>query len=106
MIGEKRELFRIQALVDIPAHGVKAGDLGGYVERERCLSRRGDSWAGGRAEGTAKLDGASLLMHNRISIGTVTGEQPVNPADRKDMDTRMKTDPVCSRIRKGLVGSL
>lgn len=79
MIGEKRELFRIQALVDIPAHGVKAGDLGGYVERERCLSRRGDSWAGGRAEGTAKLDGASLLMHTRISSGTVTGEQPRRP---------------------------
>ena len=45
-------------------------------------------------------------MHTRISSGTVTGEQPVNPADRKDMDTRMKTDPVCSRIRKDLVGSL
>lgn len=40
MIGEKRELFRIQALVDIPAHGVKAGDMGGYMERERCLSPR------------------------------------------------------------------
>lgn len=167
MIGEKRELFRIQALVDIPAHGVKAGDIGGYVERERCLSHRGDSWVGGdarvfsqarvrddalvtdnariayravvedgakvgghsnisqwasvggraevtgnstlswhsRAEGTAKLESASLLMHTRISSGTVSGEQPLTPADRKDMDNRLKTDPVYARISKGLVSS-
>ena len=165
MIGEKRELFRIQALVDIPAHGVKAGDLGGYVERERCLSHRGDSWVGGdarvfsqarvrddalvtdnarvayravvedgakvggnsrisqwasvggraevtgdsqlswhsRAEGTAKLDGAQLLMHTRVSSGTLTGEQPLSPADRKDMDNRIATDPAYNRMHKGLV---
>lgn len=165
MIGDKRELFRIQALVDIPAHGVKAGDLGGYVERERCLSHRGDSWVGGdarvfsqarvrddalvtdnariayravvedgakvggnskisqwasvgghaevtgnsslswhsRAEGTAKLDGAKLLMHTRVDSGTMTGEQPLSPADRKDLDNRMATDPAYARMRKGLI---
>ena len=27
-----RTLYRIEALVDIPAHGVQKGDLGGYVE--------------------------------------------------------------------------
>lgn len=167
MIGDKRQLFRIQALVDIPAHGVKAGDLGGYVERERCLSHRGDSWVGGnarvfsqsrvrddalvtdnarvayravvehsakvrdnsritqwasvggqaevggnsslnwhsRAEGTAKLDSATLLMNTRVTQGNVTGEQSLSAADNAEMKQKVASDPVYRRIEKGLVGA-
>ncbi len=42
-------LFRIQALRDIPSIGVKADDLGGYVEHERNLSQNGNCWIGGDA---------------------------------------------------------
>lgn len=35
---------RIRALVDIPAHGVKAGDLGGYVESEANLAQDSNAW--------------------------------------------------------------
>ncbi len=37
---------RIRALRDIPSIGVKAGDLGGYIEYKRNLSQAGDCWIG------------------------------------------------------------
>lgn len=39
-----RRLYQIQALRDIPRHGIKAGDLGGYVERRNILSQSDDCW--------------------------------------------------------------
>ncbi len=165
-IGDKRALYRIQALVDIPAHGVKAGDLGGYVERERSLSHDGDSWVGGdarvfsqarvrdnalvdgharvayravvednahvgghstisqwasvggsaevdgfsnlswhsRADGTAKLQDAKLLMNTHVGSGSLTGEQQVSAADKKEMQHAFDTDPAYARLRRGNIG--
>jgi len=37
---------RITALIDIPRHGVKAGDQGGFVSSKHCLSQDGDAWIG------------------------------------------------------------
>ena len=37
-------LHRIRALVDIVRHGVKAGDLGGWVEKESNLDQEHDAW--------------------------------------------------------------
>ena len=42
-------LYRIRALKDIPPHGVKKGDLGGFVESEKNLSQDGDCWISGNA---------------------------------------------------------
>lgn len=47
--GEDRTLYRVTALVNIPRHGVKAGDSGGYVESEKSLSHYGDAWVGSNA---------------------------------------------------------
>ena len=41
---EGKKLYRIRALVDIPKHDVKIGDLGGFVENEKNLSHRGNAW--------------------------------------------------------------
>lgn len=41
--------YRIQALVDIPLHGVTAGDLGGFVAHQNVLSHEGSCWIGGDA---------------------------------------------------------
>ncbi|MCB0801774.1 MAG: hypothetical protein KDB74_01635, partial [Flavobacteriales bacterium] len=41
---EGRKLYRIKALKDIPSIGVKAGDLGGFVESEYNLSQERDCW--------------------------------------------------------------
>ena len=42
-------LHRIRALRDIPRFGVKAGELGGFVEGENNLSQDGDAWVSGDA---------------------------------------------------------
>lgn len=47
--GHGHTHYRIRALVDIPRHGVKAGDIGGLLQDERCLSHEGDCWLGGDA---------------------------------------------------------
>lgn len=58
-------LHRIRALRDISRYGVKAGDLGGWVEKEDNLSQECDAWVSGNAEvsgnsevsGNAKVSG-------------------------------------------------
>ena len=47
-IGGKT-LHRIRALIDIPKHDVKAGDLGGWLETEGNLSHNGAAWVTGDA---------------------------------------------------------
>lgn len=42
-------MFRIVALRDIPEHGVKVGDLGGYVTNSNTLSHEGSCWIGDEA---------------------------------------------------------
>lgn len=39
-----RKVHRIQALQDIPEHGVKKGDIGGYVSNRDTLSHEGSCW--------------------------------------------------------------
>ena len=43
-----KKLFRIKALVEFG--DVKAGELGGYVEKEENVSQDGDAWVSGNAE--------------------------------------------------------
>jgi carbonic anhydrase/acetyltransferase-like protein (isoleucine patch superfamily) len=47
--------YRIQALRDIPEHGVKAGDLGGYVTWKRSLSHDGSCWIADDAKVIGKV---------------------------------------------------
>lgn len=42
-------VYRIRALVDIPLHGVKAGDLGGFIESDKNLSHQGNAWVADEA---------------------------------------------------------
>lgn len=41
-----RTLFRIRALIDIPLQRVKAGDFGGFIEKEANLAHEGNAWVG------------------------------------------------------------
>lgn len=64
-------VYRIKALVDIPGVGVKAGDLGGFILNEDCLSQTGNCWVFSDAVVThdvfitenALVRGASLLRN-------------------------------------------
>ena len=43
-----RKLYRIKALIDFKS--VKAGELGGWIEKEENLSHRGNAWVCGNAQ--------------------------------------------------------
>lgn len=49
------KFYHLQALRDIPEHGVKAGDFGGYVSSKKILSHEGSCWVGGEAQVYGKV---------------------------------------------------
>ena len=69
--------FRIIALRDIPKHGVKKGDVGGYVESKKNLFQDGDCWVGGNTMvfdnavvyGGARLDGRAMAYGSAEVFG-------------------------------------
>jgi len=64
-------LHRIKALRDIPRYGIKAGDLGGYVQSESNLSQEGNCWVYGNARvyGDAKVFGDAEVYGNAEVYG-------------------------------------
>ena len=61
--GDHDILQRIRALRDIPRHGIKAGDLGGYIQGEDNLSHEGDCWVAENALviNNARVDGNACI---------------------------------------------
>ena len=62
------KLFRIKALIEFG--NVKAGDLGGYIEKEENLSHMGNAWVSGnaRVSGDAQVFGNAWVSGNaRVS---------------------------------------
>ena len=91
-------LHRIQAVVDIPMHGVKAGDFGGFIENEASLSHKGNAWVGHCAlvfdeavvTGHAFVGGTSMVKQSRIA-----GRVIVNDAvliERSVLDGKFRVD--------------
>ncbi len=68
---ENPNLFRIRALRDIPRFKVKAGDLGGYVEKENNLSQARDCWVGDDAVvcGVARVYGNAHIYNDARVFG-------------------------------------
>lgn len=60
--------YQLKALRDIPEHGVKAGDLGGYVTRRKTLSHEGSCWVGGKAQiiGKVSVEGNAYIGDNAV----------------------------------------
>ena len=58
------KLFRIQALIDFG--NVKAGELGGYVEKEDNLSHYGNAWV----YENARVCGNALVHENAVVCGS------------------------------------
>lgn len=63
--ANEKTFYQLQALVDIPLHGVKAGDLGGFVSNKKILSHEGSCWIGG----TAKAYGGNIWVSDDAYIG-------------------------------------
>ena len=55
------DLYRIKAITDIPVHGVKEGDLGGWIEKESNL--RGNGWVAdeGKILGNGVVGGDAIV---------------------------------------------
>ena len=64
-----RKLFRIRALIELG--DVKAGETGGYVEKEENLSQSGNAWVYGNAEvyGNALVYGDARVYGNARICG-------------------------------------
>ena len=64
-----KKLFRIKALIDFG--DVKAGELGGYVEKEGNVSQDDNAWVSGDAEvfGNAKVYGDAEVFGNAKVYG-------------------------------------
>lgn len=64
-----RKLFRIKALISFG--DVKAGDVGGYIEKEENLSQSGNAWVSGNAKvfGNAKVSGNAEVFGNATVSG-------------------------------------
>ena len=45
-----RTFYQIRAVVAIAAIGLNVGDIGGWIEKESCLSVSGDAWVSGDAQ--------------------------------------------------------
>lgn len=65
-----KKLFQIRALVDL-CNGVKAGELGGYIEKEGNLSQSGNAWVGGDAwvSGDARVTDNARVSGNALVTG-------------------------------------
>jgi hypothetical protein len=59
-------LHRIWALIDIPRHGVKVGDVGGWVESTLNLAHEDEAWVGG----DARVFGCALIAENALVTGS------------------------------------
>lgn len=70
------DLHRIRALRDIPHIRVRAGDLGGWIEKESNLDQSGDAWVSDNAWvfGNAKVSDKAWVSDN----GRVCGDAQVS----------------------------
>ena len=82
---KKKKLYQIKALADIYMYGVKAGDLGGYIESEYNLENDGNAWiydngmVGGNAVvGADAIVGADAWIRNSGDILYIKGLGYIN----------------------------
>jgi cytoskeletal protein CcmA (bactofilin family) len=80
--GDTYEVHRIQALIDIPLHGVKKGDMGGFVAHKNTLSHSGNAWVGGDAvayyyQNAELISGDALVDEQAFVARPVSGTSKV-----------------------------
>lgn len=85
--AEQVNVWRVQALVDIPLHNVRAGEMGGWIDKSSKLSDEGNSWVGNSSfaldgsevSGDALLSGAAVISGTILQgNATVTGSARIN----------------------------
>ena len=73
-------------MVAIPKLSIQVGDLGGYIESEKCLSTSGNAWVSGNAKvlGNAKVHSKAWVSDNAQVYGNakVSGDTKVSGVER------------------------
>ena len=77
-IGKTYKLHRVEALIDIPLHGVKAGDVGGFVSHKKILSHEGSCWIADDAMVTSNSSGLTLISGDALVSGKAFVSNRVN----------------------------
>lgn len=74
MVRDRTGLCRIRALRNIPEVGIKAGDVGGYVQSEENLSQEGNCWVfrDAKVYGDARVCG-NAFVKNRHDLFVAPG---------------------------------
>jgi carbonic anhydrase/acetyltransferase-like protein (isoleucine patch superfamily) len=104
------KLTRIRALRDNVVHRVKAGDLGGYIGNEDCLSQENDAWVGdnayvypdARVVDNAVVRGTATISDSAVISGyaTVSGQAQVyGHAQISDHSAVLRQATVCDNAR-------
>ena len=91
-----KKLFQIKALISFG--DVKAGELGGYIEKEENLSQTGDAWVfdNARVSGDARVSGNAWVTDN----AWLSGDARVSGNARLSGNARV-TDNACYTTIKG-----
>ena len=89
-----RTLYRIRALQDIELCGgtvIRAGELGGWIEKEDNLSQEGSAWVSGEAEvsGEARVFGEACIsgearVSGKARVSRITHVMTFGPAGSRD----------------------
>ena len=69
-------LHRIRAAYDIPAHGVRAGDIGGWVDSPDRITLNGWITDDAQAYDDATITGAALVSENARIYESATSTKP------------------------------
>ena len=98
-----RKLFRIKALVDFS--DVKAGDLGGFVEKEENLDHEGDAWVYGDAQvsGDARVSGNARVYGDARVLGDAWVYGDADYTTIKGFGSEYR-DTTFSRQKDGTIG--
>ena len=115
LVKNGKKHYRVVALRDIPEHGIKAGDKGGYIRLKKNLSQKGSSWVDERAivtdnarvSGSALIYGDVLLTDNTLVKGrAIVGGNTVISGDTVIFGHVYIDNPVCTYKDSGTCGTL
>lgn len=98
-------LYQVRALRDIPLHGVRKGDLGGYIQSQANLSQSGECWVAKEAVvlDSATIEGDALVTENARVYGNAKVRGTVFVGDTAKVYEDALVEGACLVTRKARI---